>query len=286
MNKLSKKLEKMIGKYAISNLSFYLILCYGIGYVMTALNIPIVNYITLEPALILRGQIWRLVTWILIPPYYDNIFFVLISLYFYYSIGTALERVWGTYRYNLYIFSGMFFTIIGVFILYIIFGAITGQRVTGLGAMASTYYLYMSIYLAYAATFPDTQILLFFIIPIKTKVMGIIFGFILLLAALQGGWVVRIIILASFMNFLLFFFTGRKQMGYRMSPKQIKRRQEFNRQVKQATPIVTKHKCAICGRTDESHPDLEFRFCSKCEGNYEYCQDHLFTHKHIKWSKE
>jgi hypothetical protein len=154
-----------------------------------------------------------------------------------------------------------------------------------LATMFSTYYVNMSIFLAFAATFPDMQVLLFFLIPIKVKILGIIYGAMLVyefIAGYSNAYLTaanRFVIGASLLNFVVFFFTGRGTIH--MTPKQVKRRQEFKREVKHSVKI-TRHKCAICGRTEETNPELEFRFCSKCEGNYEYCQDHLFTHVHIK----
>lgn len=143
----------------------------------------------------------------------------------------------------------------------------------------------MSIFLAFAATFPNMQVLLFFFIPLKVKILGIIYGAMLLYQFVSGYGdnfltaANRFVIGASLLNFIVFFFTSRSMIH--MSPKQMKRRQEFKRDVKKSTKI-TRHKCAICGRTEETNPELEFRFCSKCEGNYEYCQEHLFTHTHVK----
>lgn len=142
----------------------------------------------------------------------------------------------------------------------------------------STYYVNMSIFLAFAATYPNMQVLLFFFIPIKIKILGIIYGVLLVYQFIMGPAAIKIVIAASLMNFIVFFIAGRGKVH--MTPRQAKRRQEFKRQVK-STSKITRHKCAICGRTEESNPELEFRFCSKCEGNYEYCQDHLFTHTHV-----
>ncbi len=295
------KFERKFGKYAIQNLSLVLIICYAIGYVIQTINIGWLDYLTLNPYLILKGQVWRLISWILIPPQGSNLLFVLIMMMFYYSIGTTLERTWGTYRYNVYLFSGMLFTILGSFLCMGISYLFYGKMITLIGEASffqtasvffSTYYINMSIFLAFAATFPEAQVLLMFIIPIKVKWLGIVYGAMLTLDLIQGtgltksagaafGFVdlfYRIALLASLMNFIVFFITSRKKVH--ISPKQMKRRQEFKSQVRKA-PEVTKHKCAICGRTDESNPELEFRFCSKCDGNYEYCQDHLFTHQHV-----
>lgn len=278
-NDFGKNFERKFSKYAIPNLSLYLIICYAFGYVIQIINSSFLGYLTLDPVMILQGQVWRLVTWILVPPASQNLFFTLITLYFYYSIGSTLERIWGTYRYNCYLFSGMLFTILGSFVLYGIFVALGAGNVS-FGALFSTYYVNMSIFLAFAATFPDMQVLLMFIIPVKVKYMGIIYGVYLVLECLMGGLINWVVIGSSLLNFVVFFLTSRRTIQ-RISPGQIKRRQEFKRQVHH-TVKITRHKCSICGRTEESNPELEFRFCSKCNGNYEYCQDHLFTHKHVE----
>lgn len=109
--------------------------------------------------------------------------------------------------------------------------------------------------------------------------MGIIYGALLVYEFFMGSIAGKFVIAASLMNFIVFFITGRGKVH--MTPKQVKRRQEFKREVKKSAKI-TRHKCAICGRTEETNPELEFRFCSKCDGNYEYCQDHIFTHTHVK----
>lgn len=287
--KSPSKFEKKFGKYAIKNLSLVLIICYACGYLFEMLYPSLLSYLYLNPyEIIFHGQVWRLITWLIVPPSSFD-FFTLLMLYFYYSLGTTLERTWGTYRYNVYIFSGVLFTILGAFLLFaytLIFGGDTGMALWGtyqgyspLASMFSTYYVNMSIFLAFAATYPNMQVLLFFFIPIKIKILGIIYGALLIFQFITGGVATRFVIAASLMNFIVFFFTSRGRIY--MSPRQVKRRQEFKKEVKKSTKI-TRHKCAICGRTEETNPELEFRFCSKCDGNYEYCQDHLFTHTHVK----
>lgn len=194
-NGLRRKLEK----YAIPNLTLYLIICYGIGYLMQYLVPAGYQYLMLDPFLVLKGQVWRLVTWILIPPDSSNIFFVLITLYLYYSLGGLLERIWGTYKYNVYLFSGLLFTILGAFVLCgysVLMGAqptmYTGLYLLNNGSAVyfgqfSTYYINMSIFLACAASIPDVQVLLMFIFPIKVKWLGIVYGIILLVNCIQGG---------------------------------------------------------------------------------------------------
>ena len=286
----SSKMERKLGRYAIHNITLYLIICYAFGYVIELINPDFIYYMTLEPAYILRGQIWRIFTWLVIPPSESNLFFVLIMLYFYYSIGRSLEAVWGTYRLNVYLISGMIYTILGSFILYAIMRGLGAPAMTTFGLAFSTTYINLSIFLAYAATFPDMQVLLFFIIPIKVKVLGIIYGIILVYEcvsiAVRGGWLVGmiywVVIGASLLNFFIFFFTSRGKI--RFNPAQARQRMEYKHKVNavQKENRISKHKCAVCGRTSDSNPELEFRFCSKCQGNYEYCNDHIFTHTHIR----
>lgn len=271
-----------------------LIMCYAVGYVIQMVGGGFLNFLTLDPYQILHGQIWRIVTWIIVPPSSFSIF-TLIMLYFYYSVGTTLERTWGAYRYNVYLFSGMLFTVLGSFaalgLCYVFQGDLMATPENAAYICASysryfsTYYINMSILLAFAATFPDAQILLMFVVPVKMKWMGIIYGAMLVLDLFQNvgdpllGIFYRTAIVASLLNFVIFWLTSRGHIH--MSPKEIKRRQEFRHEIKKNMK-VSGHKCAICGRTDADDPTLEFRFCSKCEGNYEYCQNHIFTHEHVK----
>lgn len=290
------KFEKKFGKYAVQNIIMYLIICYLIGFIIEKTHAEWLNLLTLNPDMILRGQVWRLVSWLLIPPDTTNLFFTLIMLYFYYSIGRILEQVWGAYRLNVYIFSGILFTVIGSFLMYGIFVYLTGGDALLLSTLSAGYatffttsYINMSLFLAYAATFPDMQVLLFFIIPLRVKVLGIVYGVLIGIELfscystnLFYGIITTIIIGSSLLNFLIFFITSRKII--RRTPIQRKQKIVYEKEVKTARrQTITKHRCAICDRTDESNPELEFRFCSKCIGNYEYCSDHLFSHTHVKY---
>lgn len=284
--KFIDKLERKFGRFGIPNLTIYMIVCYVIGYALMIVNPGILNWLSLEPAYILRGQVWRLVTWVLYPPSTSGVlWFAIAVLFFYYPIGTSLERTIGTFKYTLYILSGVIFTILGAFILYFLLG---GNVLVG--NVFSTYYISLSTFLAYAMCYPDMQVLLMFIIPVKMKWMAIFYVVIVVYEMIQyimaGKWYLVIPIVASLLNFIIFYF-GTKDFS-RYNPKEIHRRNEFRRamepqgRMKSGSGSVTKHKCAICGRTELDDPNLEFRFCSRCNGNYEYCQDHLFTHTHVK----
>ncbi len=280
------KFEKKYGKYAIPNITLVLILCYAVGYIIQFVNANFLMYLTLDPYRILHGQVWRLFTWVIVPPSSLDLF-TIIMLFFYYSIGTALERTWGTYRYNVYLFSGMLYTIIGSF-LCMGYCYLTGNQAAAFmpdylfaagSLMFSTYYINLSIYLAFAATYPEARVLLMFMIPVKVKWMGILDGVLMILMLISGDVFTKFAVAASLVNFGVFYLVNIKRAN--LSPKHIRRKVQFKQEVRKSN-AVTKHKCAICGRTDEDDPSLEFRFCSKCNGNYEYCQNHLFTHTHVK----
>lgn len=286
------KFERKFGKYAIKNLSLILIICYALGYIISMVpNFrPLLEYLTLNPIAIMHGQVWRLVTWLLIPPYTFSIT-TIITLFFYYSIGKSLERAWGDYLYNIYIFSGLLFTIIGsvilTFMVYINRGNATLYHdMQNISYYFSTYYVNMSIFLAFALTFPEVRVLLMFIIPVKVKWLGFLYAGLLIYEFLASNLYVKVIILMSILNFIVFYCIQRftKYGSPRMRFQSAKRRHEYNKDIRrEARPNgISKHKCAICGRTDDSNPELTFRFCSKCNGNYEYCEDHLFSHKHIE----
>ncbi len=280
--------EKKFGRYAIPNISLVLILCYVVGYIINLINGSFLTYLTLNPYEILfHGQIWRLVTWIIVPPSSLDPF-TIIMLLFYYNIGTSLERTWGTYRYNVYLFMGMLFTVIGSFLCMGYYYLVTGGMDSVIASllftqgsfMFSTYYINMSIFLAFAATFPNVQVLLMFVIPIKVKWMGIVYIVMMVWEFIASGNLFsRMAIGASLLNFIVFY--ARTKNRIHMTPKQIKRRAAFKHEIKRNVKTAG-HRCAICGRTEADDPTLEFRFCSKCNGNYEYCQYHLFTHEHVK----
>lgn len=312
MNRLVQKLERKFGRYAIPHLTYFMIGFYVIGYLLAAINETAAGYMALNPALILRGQVWRLFTWIVIPPQalegnFLSLFFVIVMLFFYLAIGSTLERSWGSFRFNLYVFGGMLITVIGAFCVYFALSAgadeVIALTVGALvGAFTSTYYILMSLFLAYAATFPDAQVYLYFVLPIRVKWLGIVYAALMLydiigyvrqlVAGVQMFWIPIVIMVSSLVNFILFYFSTRGNFVNRM--QNARRRREYARSVEEGRRIFSanvdrtraegskaRHRCEVCGRTELTDPDLEFRFCSKCDGSHEYCMEHLFTHEHI-----
>ncbi len=285
------KLERKYGRYGIENLTMYIIISYVLGYALMYINPGALSMLSLNVTKILQGQVWRLITWIVYPPSTSSpLWFVIAILFFYYPISASLEHTWGKFKFTLYILSGMIFTVIAAFILHFVMGGV----LDGLGGIIfSTYYISLSIFLAYSLTYPDMTVLLMFVIPVKMKWMSIVYAALVIYDVaryfMNGAWFMALPIIASLLNFVIFFLGTRDFNRY--NPKEIHRKNEFKRAVNGGSKTVpfpgnsnavTKHKCAVCGRTEKDDPNLEFRFCSKCNGNYEYCQDHLYTHIHKK----
>ena len=285
MNSWLGKMERKFGRYAIPNIMKYLIVLYAGGYFLYMIN-PMfyLKYLVLDWGAVLHGQIWRLLTFLMQPPS-ASIFMVALLLYIYYMIGMQLENALGTFRFNFYLLTGIVLHIVASLIVYL---------TTGMVISPSVEYLNLSFFFVFAMLFPDAQFLLFFAIPIKGKWIALIDGFYFLwaiispfLPAYKGtGYGAMMAALASILNVLIFYLLSRNMHAY--SPKEVKRRRDYQRKVQQAQKPEhvyengARHKCAVCGRTELDDPNLEFRYCSKCNGNYEYCQDHLFTHTHVK----
>ena len=221
--------------------------------------------------LILHGQVWRLVTFIMFPFSTSLLSFMLFA-FVYYSIGNALERAWGVFRFNLYIYVGLLGHIIGAILIYFAFGLNMYILNTG--------YLNTSLFLALAMTYPEMQFYLMFLIPIKAKWMALVSIAYLVYSLIVGSVSTRIMIIMSLLNFILFAALMFKNS--RFNPRDLGRRVQFRQKMQAAPSGRQLHKCTVCGRTDADYPDLEFRYCSKCAGAHEYCMEHLYTHVHIQ----
>lgn len=278
------KLERRFGRYALSNLMKYIVALFVAGYLIRLLPGNLAGYLNLDFDLIRQGQVWRLVTFI-VPTVRYNILFLAIAVYFYYIIGNALENAWGTFRLNLYFFSGVLFNLIASFITYL---------ATGYSVQPSMDLICGTLFFAFAAIYPNTQFLFYFLIPIKAKYLawfqGAFYIYDIFIYIWSRNFFMIIPLVVSLSNFLIYFFATRNYN--RISPSELKRKAAYRRQVNAAKNqgnvtqfrgrnVITRHKCAVCGRTELDDDKLEFRFCSKCDGNYEYCMDHLFTHEHV-----
>ncbi len=336
------KLEHKFGRYAIHNLMYYVIGIYTLGFIINMFAPQVYNtYLALDVPMILKGQIWRIVTYIIQPPS-SSIIFMVFTMYFYYLIGTTLENIWGAFKFNMYYFSGVLLHVIAAFLLYFIFG---------LNFNMTTHYINLALFMAFAVENADVEVLLFFILPIKIKWLALLDG-IIFVVTIVGGYAYQLIFalspnfymtlfyngivlhpvyatcaLVSMINFIVFYIIIKKpragtqtQKNYRKAYKTAKKAQKKRQQEEEQrraymnsgygqgrTPYdgnsqgnvsyggnkpnerrayslvggLAKHRCAVCGRTENDGDDLVFRYCSKCEGDREYCQDHLYTHVHV-----
>lgn len=263
MNWLSK-LERKFRKFAIPGLINYLVGLTGIVFVLDQISQGLVTEkISLQPDLILKGEIWRLVSYIFIPPS-TSIIWIIFALYFLYMIGTGLEQEWGSFKFNFYYLTGVIGTTLGAFIA-------GGDGIT-------TTYLSMSLFLAFAYIYPNFEIMIFFILPVKVKYLGILTWLFYGYTLITEPFNIKIAIIVSIINFFI-FFSGDIIKNMKNNRSVASNRQKFKVQKYQPETI---HKCTVCGRTEKDDSKLEFRYCSKCEGRHAYCSEHLFSHTHIK----
>ena len=239
------------------------------------------SFLTFNLNALLHGEVWRLVTFVFVPAY-SSPFALLISLYFYYWIGSTLERQWGTAKFNLYYISGALLTVLGV----VLASLITGNPYL---TAAGTGYVNLSMFFAFAFLFPDTTVLLFFILPVRMKWLayldGALFAFDIIKAIGAHNWAGVVLPIVALLNFAVFIWPEvhylTERAKYQNSRKTVQFRQAQQQQAKQAQQQGYRHKCAVCGRTDTDYPDLQFRYCSKCVGYHCFCQDHIFNHVHF-----
>ena len=260
----------------------YISLGNAVVYLITQMTNSSVLYSLLyfDRALILRGQIWRLFTYPL-TSHSGGVIFTLISLLCYYSLGTAMERQWGTLKFNIFYFTGV--------VLMDVYGML-------FNCQADVYYLNMSLFLGYATLYPQAQFLLFFIIPIKAWVFALFDLVVIFVGLFRTPFTPENLFpLVALGNYFLFFgkdvlnvvplsWQNKLRKLFHKAPKQQPKIIHFHvtEQPKKAEPPAYTHKCTVCGRTDVSNPELEFRYCSKCSGYYCYCSDHINNHTHIQ----
>ncbi|SFB05395.1 rhomboid family intramembrane serine protease [Clostridium frigidicarnis] len=258
------KLDSKFGKFAIKNLMLYIIIANAIIYFVIFFmgRTDIVQFLYLDTGKVMSGEIWRLFTFVLLPPM-TSPFFLVFALYFYYLAGNGLEHQWGSFKFNFYYFSGMIGIIIASFIT---------------GGISNATFLNLSLFLAFARLYPDYEILLFFILPIPVRYMAIFNWLYMGYNFIFSDNQYRILIVFCLLNYFVFF--GKEIV---VSTKNKKRSHRYKAATE--TYVNSKnyiHKCEVCGITDVDNPNMEFRYCSKCNGHYEYCIDHLKNHEHKK----
>lgn len=256
---------------AIGNIAVYLIDLFSMGGFSLASTLSFNRYA------ILHGQIWRLVSFVFISESGDlllrgtGIFFVLVSAYFYWWIGSLLEREWGTTKFTVFYLGGV--------VLNILYGMLTGY--------ASMSYVNLSMFFAFATLYPNMEILLFMILPVRVKWIawldGALFVWAVLSNLIMGYWAGALLPVVAILNYLIFFWpdfrylfaktkrrTSAQTINFKKAQKELRERRGYL------------HKCAVCGVTDQDDPGMEFRYCSKCNGYYCYCANHINNHTHVQ----
>lgn len=259
-------------RFGIPNLAMYIAIgqvAVGILSLLPALRmLPLL--LAFSRAAILQGEVWRLVSFILIPSGVGNPFYTLLGCYVVFWTGQMLEREWGTAKFSLFYLCGVVLSILG--------GLLLGGT--------SIYYIHLSFFLVIATMYSEMQVLFMFVLPVKMKWLAILDVALILLDALEGGPIVLLFALPSFVNYFIFtwsFWSVKLGFARRRADPQVinfKRAQRQAQKKAQETGGYL-HKCAVCGITDQDDPNMEFRYCSKCDGYYCYCANHINNHIHI-----
>ena len=287
MRKLNAAVDRFAMKhprFGIPNLMKYIVIGNVIVFLLMMFsNYGSLSFLAFNWGAVLRGEVWRLVTFIFLPSTTSPFSFIL-STYFIYFIGNLLEREWGTPKFNLYYLSGMVLTVLA---------GIVGYYFPGSSTVYGTYYISLSMFLAFAALYPDMQVLLFMIIPIKVKWLAwfdiALFALDTVTSLLAMDFLRALLPVVAMLNFVVFFWTAmmdglayrRGRVRHQTSHQTIQFKSAVKQQRQKEAAQGYRHKCTVCGRTDASHPELEFRYCSRCVGYHCYCQDHIFNHTHF-----
>lgn len=270
-------------KFGIPNLMLYIVIGSIAVFLLKTMDTTgtLLQLLRFSPYDILHGQIWRLITFVFVP-YNTNIIYLAISLYFYYFVGSALESEWGNGKFTIYYFSGVVLTILYGFIIWLLSGG--GDAY----ASVSIYYMNLSLFFAFGTMFPDMRVLLFFIIPVKVKWLALLNGVYFIFTIVTTAFPGNLLPVIAILNYIV--FCGSYLVDYIRPYLGSRRRRNKPINYKRAAKKVQKEmsnkpysrKCAVCGKTDTEYPDMEFRFCSRCEGYHCFCMDHIESHVHFK----
>lgn len=285
-----KKLNQWIDRFAYShprfgipNLMLYIVAANAVTFLLSRFaGYEALRFLEFDLAHLLNGEVWRLVTFVLLPFSYQPISLI-IMLFFYYSVGSALERQWGSAKFTLYYLSGMLLSVLATVIVSLVSGY-WGYT------LSSAHYINLTLFLAFAVLYPDATILLGMLIPLKAKWLAwadlLLFAWEFLSALRWGDLAGAAASVVAVLNFVVFFWmdlcTFFGVQTHRHSRQTVQFKSAVRHQKRAETARGYRHKCEICGRTDGDFPDLEFRYCSKCQGYHCYCSDHIFDHRHFE----
>lgn len=274
MFNLRNKIERFCYKhpnFGISNLMKYVAIANVAFWLMNAVNPSFLQYIVFDPVLILRGQVWRLVSFVFYPP--NTGLLALLVFYFYYWIGSILEREWGSGPFTVFFFTGVLLTIIYGFVVYFVYD---------LRVMLDSSYLFLSMFFSFAAMYPDMQVLFMFVIPVRMKFLALIDAVFFLMSVFSNPFPINLLPVVALLNFFIFCGADIKALLPRKkSQSTINFRKESAKIRYEQQAKLYNHKCSVCGRTDVSDPELEFRYCSRCAGYHCFCSEHINSHIHF-----
>jgi hypothetical protein len=272
---LLSRLQPKFGRFAVPNLTVILIFGQVLLYVANQFNaangVDIVERVRFYPEKFLAGEYWRAVTFLFEPPS-SNLLFAFMFWYLFYLFGTTLEVSWGTFRYNVFLLVGYVASVATAFALHFSLG--------GANLPASSGFLYGTVFLAFARLYPDFVLQILFVLPVKVKWLALLQWIGYAVGFLFGTWMVRAMIAASVANYLLFFGRDLWQELWHGH-----RRMRFQARVMGSQQRIV-HKCRTCGLTSDDAPQVQFRYCSKCEGDCCYCAEHLQNHEHAVCAAE
>jgi hypothetical protein len=261
---LLDRLERALGRWALPGVSLYLVIGQVGIYLLAMLGRMDATLLMLVPELVRHGEAWRLVSFLFLPPN-TNFVFIVFAWWMFYLMGNALEAYWGVFRYNVFLLVG--------------YGLTVGLAFLQPIAIVSNQFLAGSVFLAFAYLNPEFEIMLFFILPVKIRWLALFAWASYAFYFVMGSWASRLQIVAAVGNFFLFF--GRDLW---LSAGLVRRRraQAAVQRTRAAEEDEPRHRCRICGKTDRTDPQLDFRYCSKCAGSQCYCPDHIFNHEHVR----
>ena len=249
--KFLDSLEKRFGHLAVPNVVLVLIGAQLFIYAMILIGRIEFTSLLLAPKAVLAGEWWRLVSFLIAPPHVPATLFQGLFLaffwYIFWMMSSALESAWGVFRFNVFLLAGIVLSIIGAFL---------GQFISpSTFIVISPYFLYLSVFFAFATLHPNIEFLIFFILPMKVKWLAWFVAVITALSFLGAPSMGhRVAILAPLLNYFLFF---KDALAQSMQAK--RRRKEFEAE-RQARAEEALHTCYVCGATDKSHPDRDFRY--------------------------
>lgn len=269
-------------RFGISNLILYIVIGNAVMWLFGMMDRSgiLVSLLQFNAELIFtKGQIWRLVTFILVPTGGGGLLFPLV-LYFYYFIGNTLERQWGAGKFTIYYLSGMLFNIIFGILVWLI----SGRNIEAFNQAVTGQYINLSMFFAFATLYPETIVLFMFIIPMKIKWLAYIDAAFFVFAMIINPFPINLLPLVAILNYFMFcggwLFDVIRPANKRNNTIDFKKAaKKYNRT--QAKKPYTR-KCEVCGKTDRDYPELEFRFCSRCGGYHCFCIDHINSHVHFK----